>query len=95
MSRQNLQKVGEQRRCTASDDTINQPQFLVLPQRGAPQQLVEFGLSSQDVVHERSQFLGSPGSILPGGVTPTVSELWLTAADSQGRRYYSRFALSY
>ena len=35
------------------------------------------------------------GSILPGGVTPTVSELWLTAADSQGRRYYSRFALSY
>lgn len=39
------------------------------------------------------QTLGA--SILPGGVTPTVSELWLTAADSQGRRYYSRFALSY
>lgn len=34
-------------------------------------------------------------SVLPGGVTPTTSELWLTAADSQGRRFQSRFVLNY
>ncbi|HLO96282.1 MAG TPA: hypothetical protein VK195_18390, partial [Burkholderiaceae bacterium] len=34
-------------------------------------------------------------SLLPGGVTPTVSELWLVAADSQGRRFQSRFVLNY
>lgn len=39
------------------------------------------------------QTLGA--SILPGGVTPTVSELWLVAADAQGRRFYSRFVLNY
>ncbi|MGM9515943.1 hypothetical protein ACS5PK_16960 [Roseateles sp. DB2] len=39
------------------------------------------------------QALGA--SVLPGGLTPTVSELWLVAADSLGRRYYSRFVLNY
>jgi hypothetical protein len=34
-------------------------------------------------------------SVLPGGVTPTVSELWLVAADAQGRRFHSRFVLNY
>ena len=34
-------------------------------------------------------------SVLPGGATPTTSELWLTAADSQGRRFQSRFVLNY
>ncbi len=39
------------------------------------------------------QALGA--SILPGGVTPTLSELWLVAADAQGRRFHSRFVLNY
>ena len=39
------------------------------------------------------QALGA--SILPGGATPTVSELWLVAADAQGRRFHSRFVLNY
>lgn len=34
-------------------------------------------------------------SLLPGGLTPAVSELWLVAADSQGRRFQSRFVLNY